>query len=607
MHIVLHIEGDPGTILVNSHILNAVSFSISGPLTYDIAFTHDSTCESLKYSKRLLNGWQVEITEELFLYLAYSPENNDNKNIHALCVRGQVLKADDPKRHCTITCNSSAAHEARNAACKQWATDTEERAQYMLHPSTDSGKSFLEMFSHKDFESNVAIENLRVSTLHLVRLETVVVHFYNGSMYLDQQCTKPCENNDILEKLIQEVMLQNLNLLFDAYLLNIDRASFQEKISYWKTLRSSEANSQKLLCSVLDSCLVGAKSASFESCVEILNGYKNFKCKDLDYLVNQLVLWQASFNLSTGFATGFGGFLTMTITIPAGLLAAWMTASRLAFSIAYVYGHDIFHPTTCNAVLYCLTGSSDSDEDELRIKLEDCLNKLSTANGEDYAYSKSHALALSKEDLQFVSEYSSLYELLGVSHDATQHEIRTAFRKLAVQYHPDKLKQGDDKVLATQQFQILAAAYDELGDTESRKIYDAKLRKGIWSWEFVRTQGAEKAKNAFERVSEVLHADHHDLSIHIASRATIQSVESVVTKTLTRAATTVEIEASIIAGEKLAARATASSASKFIPLVGALFSGVIDCATTASVGRAAKRVFAAKDRFGFNQGKQFEM
>ena len=48
---------------------------------------------------------------------------------------------------------------------------------------------------------------------------------------------------------------------------------------------------------------------------------------------------------------------------------------------------------------------------------------------------------------------------------------------------------------------------------------------------------------------------------------------------------------SIQAGERLAASATARSGSKLIPVLGALLSGAIDCATTASVGRCACRVF----------------
>jgi len=57
------------------------------------------------------------------------------------------------------------------------------------------------------------------------------------------------------------------------------------------------------------------------------------------------------------------------------------------------------------------------------------------------------------------------YSTLGVSKDATQDEIKKAFRKLASQHHPDK---GGD----TQKFQEIQAAYDTLGDPDKRAKYD---------------------------------------------------------------------------------------------------------------------------------------
>ena len=64
---------------------------------------------------------------------------------------------------------------------------------------------------------------------------------------------------------------------------------------------------------------------------------------------------------------------------------------------------------------------------------------------------------------------NNYYEILGVSKDATQDEIKKAYRKLAIQYHPDKNPDGDDK------FKEIASAYDVLGDENKRKEYDNKL------------------------------------------------------------------------------------------------------------------------------------
>lgn len=61
------------------------------------------------------------------------------------------------------------------------------------------------------------------------------------------------------------------------------------------------------------------------------------------------------------------------------------------------------------------------------------------------------------------------YATLGVSKDATQDQIKSAYRKLARQYHPD-VKPGDKGAEA--KFKEVQNAYDVLGDAEKRKVYD---------------------------------------------------------------------------------------------------------------------------------------
>ena len=61
------------------------------------------------------------------------------------------------------------------------------------------------------------------------------------------------------------------------------------------------------------------------------------------------------------------------------------------------------------------------------------------------------------------------YEVLGVSRQASDGEIKRAFRKLARQYHPDR-NQGDAGAEA--KFKEVQAAYDAIGTSEARREFD---------------------------------------------------------------------------------------------------------------------------------------
>ena len=63
----------------------------------------------------------------------------------------------------------------------------------------------------------------------------------------------------------------------------------------------------------------------------------------------------------------------------------------------------------------------------------------------------------------------NLYHTLGVSKGATDAEIKSAYRKLARQYHPDLNKDNKE---AAEKFKEISCAYDVLGDKDKRKKYD---------------------------------------------------------------------------------------------------------------------------------------
>lgn len=70
-----------------------------------------------------------------------------------------------------------------------------------------------------------------------------------------------------------------------------------------------------------------------------------------------------------------------------------------------------------------------------------------------------------------MTQTKTFYDVLGVKRDASQKEIKSAFRKLAQKYHPDA---GGDE----QKFKEISEAYETLSDEKKRKEYDQMLMFG---------------------------------------------------------------------------------------------------------------------------------
>jgi len=68
------------------------------------------------------------------------------------------------------------------------------------------------------------------------------------------------------------------------------------------------------------------------------------------------------------------------------------------------------------------------------------------------------------------------YEILGVGKNATQEEIKAAYRKLALKYHPDRNPNNKE---AEEKFKEAASAYEVLSDTDKRKRYDQFGHAGV--------------------------------------------------------------------------------------------------------------------------------
>lgn len=88
------------------------------------------------------------------------------------------------------------------------------------------------------------------------------------------------------------------------------------------------------------------------------------------------------------------------------------------------------------------------------------------------------------------------YEILGVSVTAETAEIKSAYRKLARQYHPDVCGNDEESV---NKFKKITEAYEVLSDTEQRKKYN--MLKGIYTERVEKTEQTGKNEKA-EQVNE---------------------------------------------------------------------------------------------------------
>ncbi len=91
------------------------------------------------------------------------------------------------------------------------------------------------------------------------------------------------------------------------------------------------------------------------------------------------------------------------------------------------------------------------------------------------------------------------YDILGVSRDSDEDEIKKAYRRLALKYHPDK-NPGEEE--AEEMFKEAAEAYEVLRDREKRRIYDLYGHDGLSGTGFTGFRGFEDIFSTFGDIFE---------------------------------------------------------------------------------------------------------
>lgn len=110
---------------------------------------------------------------------------------------------------------------------------------------------------------------------------------------------------------------------------------------------------------------------------------------------------------------------------------------------------------------------------------------------------------------------TTLYATLGVQSDATLDEIKLAYRRAAMKWHPDRNPGKEAEAHAA--FQQIRDAYSILSDAEQRQVYDDVFAREMRRWEAEHAAEEAQARQAQEEARRAAQA-HYETMVAIAMR-----------------------------------------------------------------------------------------
>nr|XP_043614960.1 dnaJ-related protein SCJ1 [Erigeron canadensis] len=113
----------------------------------------------------------------------------------------------------------------------------------------------------------------------------------------------------------------------------------------------------------------------------------------------------------------------------------------------------------------------------------DSTNHNSNQEAAEEEYNNNDTSYLNFDYLSLISKPKDYYRILEVDYEATDDEIRSNFIRLALKWHPDKQKGGEDS--ATSKFQEINEAYQVLSDPIRKEEYDKKGMLYLYDYNIV--------------------------------------------------------------------------------------------------------------------------